>query len=121
MSCNLTIAFPFGIICVSDRRLTGLEAKKIKTNRSTKMTVFGCADAYGTIVYNGIGSDDAGKTPSDWLLELAEKSSLIPISRKSSMVSGLIWKLASEHFGKSTAPKVHATASSSAHGIRAKL
>lgn len=73
MSSNLTAAWPFGIFCVSDRRLTGLVSGTIKTNRSTKMTVFGCADAHGVIVYNGIGMDDAGRTPSDWLLELAEK------------------------------------------------
>jgi hypothetical protein len=73
MSSNLTMTLPIGIICVSDRRLTGLGSGAIKTNRSTKMTVFGCADAHGVIVYNGIGMDDAGKTPSDWLMELAEK------------------------------------------------
>jgi hypothetical protein len=67
------MTLPIGIICVSDRRLTGLGSGAIKTNRSTKMTVFGCADAHGVIVYNGIGMDDAGKTPSDWLMELAEK------------------------------------------------
>jgi hypothetical protein len=61
------------MISVSDRRLTGLVSGKIKTNRSTKMTVFGCADAHGVIVYNGIGTDDAEKTPSEWLMSLAEK------------------------------------------------
>jgi hypothetical protein len=70
---NLTLALPPGIICVSDRRLTGLGSGRIRTSRSMKMTVFGCADAHGVIVYNGIGMDDAGKTPSDWLMELAEK------------------------------------------------
>jgi hypothetical protein len=57
---------------VSDRRLTGFVSGKIKTNRSTKMTVFACADAHGVIVYNGIGMDDAGKTPNEWLMSLAE-------------------------------------------------
>lgn len=37
------------------------------------MTVFGCVDAHGVIVYNGIGMDDAGKTPSEWLMSLAEQ------------------------------------------------
>jgi len=62
------------MISVSDRRVTGLVSEKqIKTNRSTKMTVFGCADAHGVIVYNGIGMDDAGKTPNEWLMSLAEQ------------------------------------------------
>ena len=37
------------------------------------MTVFGCSDAHGVIVYNGIGMDGAGKTPSEWLISLAEQ------------------------------------------------
>jgi hypothetical protein len=73
MSANLTVVWPFGMISVSDRRLTGFASKKIDTNRSTKMTVFGCSDAHGVIVYNGIGMDDAGKTPSEWLMSLAEQ------------------------------------------------
>ena len=40
------------------------------------MTLFGCSDAHGVIVYNGIGMDDVGVTPSDWLLELEEKEKL---------------------------------------------
>jgi hypothetical protein len=44
------------------------------------MTVFGCADAHGVIVYNGIGLDDAGATPSDWLLELSTKEKLFDYS-----------------------------------------
>ncbi len=73
MSANLTVVWPFGMISVSDRRLTGFASGKIDTNRSTKMTVFGCSDAHGVIVYNGIGMDDAGKTPSEWLMSLAEQ------------------------------------------------
>lgn len=73
MSANLTVAWPLGMVSVSDRRLTGLVSGKIKTNRSTKMTVFGCADAHGVITYNGIGMDDSGKTPSEWLMSLAEQ------------------------------------------------
>lgn len=73
MSANLTASWPLGLICVSDRRLTDLVNRKIRTNRSTKMTIFGCADAHGVIVYNGIGSDESVLTPSDWLMELAEK------------------------------------------------
>lgn len=72
MSANLTVAWPFGMISVSDRRLTGFASGQIKSNRSTKMTVFGCADAHGVMVYNGIGMDDAGKTPSEWVMSLAE-------------------------------------------------
>ena len=73
MSANLSASWPAGLICVSDRRLTDLLNRKIRTNRSTKMTIFGCADAHGVIVYNGIGLDDGGLTPSDWLMDLAEK------------------------------------------------
>ena len=73
MSANLTAAWPYGMISVSDRRVTGLVSGEIRTNRSTKMTVFGCADAHGVIVYNGIGTDDAGRTPSEWLMSLAEQ------------------------------------------------
>ncbi len=61
------------IVGVSDRRLTGFVSKNILTNRSTKMTVFGCADAHGIVVYNGIGLDDEGLTPGDWLMQLAEQ------------------------------------------------
>jgi hypothetical protein len=73
MSANLTVIWPFGMISVSDRRLTGFASGKISTNRSTKMTVFGCSDAHGVIVYNGIGMDDDGKTPSEWLMSLAKQ------------------------------------------------
>jgi hypothetical protein len=73
MSANLTVVWQSGMISVSDRRLTGFVSGQINTNRSTKMTVFGCADAHGVIVYNGIGTDDDGKTPSDWLMFLAEQ------------------------------------------------
>jgi hypothetical protein len=71
MSLNIVAAWPIGIVGVSDRRVSDFGSKKALTNRSTKMTVFGCADAHGLIVYNGIGWDDAGATPSDWLTELA--------------------------------------------------
>lgn len=64
------VACPYGIFCVSDRRLVNLVTGKVVTNRSTKMTMFACADAHGVIVYNGIGMDDTGLTPSEWLLEL---------------------------------------------------
>lgn len=80
MSSNLVAAWPYGIVCASDRRLVDLLSGRIRTNRSTKMTVFGCADAHGVIVYNGIGMDDEGLTPSDWLLELAEKGKLFDCS-----------------------------------------
>ena len=76
MSFNVTVAWPLAIICASDRRLVDLRSGKIRTNRSTKMTLFGCSDAHGVIVYNGIGMDDEGVTPSDWLLELEEKEKL---------------------------------------------
>lgn len=73
MSANLTVVWPLGMISVSDCRLTGFASGKISTNRSTKMTVFGCSDAHGVIVYNAIGMDDEGKTPSEWLMSLAEQ------------------------------------------------
>src|SRR5437016_5590354 len=73
MSLNIVAAWPIAIVAVSDRRVSDFGSKKALTNRSTKMTIFGCADAHGVIVYNGIGLDDGGLTPSDWLMELAEK------------------------------------------------
>jgi hypothetical protein len=73
MSLNIVAAWPIAIVAVSDRRLTDFVSKAIRTNRSTKMTVFGCADAHGVVVYNGVGLDDEGLTPSDWLMQLAEK------------------------------------------------
>jgi hypothetical protein len=80
MSSNLTAAWPHGIFCVSDRRLVDLISGKIRTNRSTKMTVFGCSDAYGVITYNGIGSDENGDTPNQWLLKLHEKEKIFDYS-----------------------------------------
>jgi hypothetical protein len=76
MSSNVAVASPFPIVCVSDRRVVDFNSGKVRTNRSTKMTVFGCADAHGVIVYNGIGVDDDGLTPSTWLLELEAKEKL---------------------------------------------
>src|SRR5712672_1576265 len=76
MTCNILPAWPYGIIGVSDRRLTGLVAGDIRTNRSTKITIFRCADAHGVIVYNGIGADENGLTPSQWLLHLADTEKL---------------------------------------------
>ncbi|MBZ5598434.1 MAG: hypothetical protein LAN83_08930 [Acidobacteriia bacterium] len=73
MSVNIIAAWPIAIVGVSDRRLTGFVSGKMHTNRSTKMTVFGCADAHGVVVYNGIGMDDQGLTPGDWLMELGEQ------------------------------------------------
>jgi hypothetical protein len=71
MSLNIVAAWPTAIIGVSDRRVSDFGSKNTLTNRSTKMTVFGCANAHGLIVYNGIGWDDERLTPSDWLTELA--------------------------------------------------
>jgi hypothetical protein len=76
MTCNIVSAWPYGIMGVSDRRLTGLVAGDIRTNRSTKITVFRCADAHGVIVYNGIGADENGLTPSQWLLDLSHREKL---------------------------------------------
>jgi hypothetical protein len=38
-----------------------------------KIIVFGCSDAHGVVVYNGIGMDDAGLMPNDWLLVTCRK------------------------------------------------
>jgi hypothetical protein len=73
MSLNIIAAWPSAIVGISDRRVTGFASGKMQTNRSTKITVFGCTDAHGVVVYNGIGTDDQGSTPSDWLMGLAEK------------------------------------------------
>lgn len=71
MSINIIASWPAAIVAVADRRLTDFVSRKIRTNRSTKITVFKCSDAHGVVVYNGIGMDDDRLTPSDWLLELA--------------------------------------------------
>ena len=56
--------------------MVDLVSGRVQTNRSTKITVFGCSDAHGAVVYNGIGIDDNGLTPSDWLLALGGKGNL---------------------------------------------
>ena len=61
MSLNIVAAWPIAIVAVSDRRVSDFGSKKALTNRSTKMTIFGCADAHGLIVYNGIGWDDESR------------------------------------------------------------
>ena len=72
MSLNIIATWPAAIVAVSDRRVTDFLTKAI-TNRSTKLTVFGCSDAHGVVAYNGIGTDDKGETPSEWLMQLADK------------------------------------------------
>ena len=64
MSLNIIATWPAAIVAVSDRRVTDFLTKAI-TNRSTKLTVFGCSDAHGVVAYNGIGTDDKGETPSE--------------------------------------------------------
>ncbi len=68
MTLNISILTQNYIICASDRRLT-LHDGTIVSERSMKMTVFECYDAKGFIIYNGIGRDQKGKTPSDWIVE----------------------------------------------------
>ncbi|MEQ1946257.1 MAG: hypothetical protein ABL995_03660 [Bryobacteraceae bacterium] len=69
MSLSITAVWPHGIIAASDRRLVSMSTGQIVTNRSTKMVLFGCEDAHGVISYTGIGADDAGLSPSFWLME----------------------------------------------------
>jgi hypothetical protein len=55
------------LLCATDRRLTIADTGEIVSERSTKLTRFSCLDATGLITYNGIGKDDRGETPSEWL------------------------------------------------------
>ncbi|HWQ87798.1 hypothetical protein [Brevundimonas sp.] len=70
MSFNLTLATGRLVICVTDRRLSSPDGRRIVTERSNKLTVFRCRDAHGLITYNGVGQDFEGATPSDWLANL---------------------------------------------------
>lgn len=74
MSLNINLAYPLSIVTTSDRRITRTGNGQVLSERSTKLTAFACADAKGTITYNGIGWDDDGNTPSEWILEIHEKT-----------------------------------------------
>lgn len=76
MTMNIMAASSSVIICASDRRLTGFASGTIQTNRSTKIISFACANAHGAITYNGIGLDDDGLTPCDWIRKLEEDQRL---------------------------------------------
>lgn len=54
MSLNIFAAWPIAIVGVSDRRVSDFGSKKALTNRSTKMTVFGCADAHVLRAIDGL-------------------------------------------------------------------
>jgi hypothetical protein len=69
MSLNTSIVTPAYIIATTDRRLTTPDGT-IVTERSNKLTYFECQNARGFITYNGIGLDQHGKSPSDWIAEL---------------------------------------------------
>lgn len=75
MTMNVLIATRDYAICASDQRLT-LPSGKIVTERSMKVTAFQCRDIIGLITYNGIGRDQNGRTPNDWILEIDNLSSL---------------------------------------------
>jgi hypothetical protein len=80
MSQNVNLAYPFAIIVVSDRRLSAMGKGGTLTERSTKLTGFACADAKGTIGYNGIGWDDDSKTPSEWVQDLDHRTPFSTLS-----------------------------------------
>jgi hypothetical protein len=88
VSLNLFVISPDSIFCASDRRIVGFLSGQTQTNRSTKTTIFSCADAHGVVAYNGIGMDDAGNTPSSWLLRLQERANLFDHSL-SDVISGI--------------------------------
>ena len=69
MSLNVSILVPSYIIANTDRRLTTPDGS-IVTERSNKLTYFECPDARGFITYNGIGLDQYGMSPSDWIAEI---------------------------------------------------
>ena len=116
MSFNVVAAWPLAIVCASDRRLVNLISGNILTNRSTKMTIFGCSDAHGVIVYNGIGADDGGATTSDWLIDLQERMRLTALLATYLHRFRMIYRNGCNRFARNTAPRRSATVSYAARG-----
>jgi hypothetical protein len=75
MTMNVLIATRDFAMCASDQRLTE-SSGRIVTERSMKVTAFQCRDMIGFVTYNGIGRDQSGRTPSDWILEIDNLSAL---------------------------------------------
>lgn len=68
MTLNLTLLTREFAICVVDRRLSA-PTGGILSERGNKLTMFECDGARGFVTYNGIGSDDVGKSPNDWMAD----------------------------------------------------
>jgi hypothetical protein len=75
LTLNVTLVSDRFIACASDRRLTTIDGK-IVSERSMKLTAFATHSAYGFIAYNGIGCDQNGETPSDWLSNIPDIGTL---------------------------------------------
>ena len=68
MTLNLSLITDTVAICVTDRRLSA-PAGGIVSERGNKLTDFTCQNARGFITYTGIGRDDTGRSPNDWIVE----------------------------------------------------
>lgn len=68
MTLNLSLVTDEVAICVTDRRLSA-PAGGIVSERGNKLTAFTCQNARGFITYTGIGRDDTGQSPNDWIVE----------------------------------------------------
>lgn len=68
MTLNLSLLTNEVAICVTDRRLSA-PAGGIVSERGNKLTAFSCQNAHGFITYAGIGRDDTGRSPNDWIAE----------------------------------------------------
>jgi hypothetical protein len=68
MTLNLSLVTDAVAICVTDRRLSA-PAGGIVSERGNKLTAFTCQNARGFITYTGIGRDDTGRSPNDWIAE----------------------------------------------------
>nr|RNJ65850.1 MAG: hypothetical protein EDM05_29080 [Leptolyngbya sp. IPPAS B-1204] len=68
MTLNLSLVTEEVAICVTDRRLSA-PAGGIVSERGNKLTAFTCQNARGFITYTGIGRDDTGRSPDDWIVE----------------------------------------------------
>lgn len=68
MTLNLSLVTDAVAICVTDRRLSA-PAGGIVSERGNKLTAFTCQNARGFITYTGIGRDDTGRSPNDWIVE----------------------------------------------------
>lgn len=94
MTLNLSLVTEEVAICVTDRRLSA-PAGGIVSERSNKLTAFTCQNARGFITYTGIGRDDTGRSPNDWIVE----NPLLPTLPFDQFVDA-IKQMADQHLGR---------------------